>query len=147
MYITAFFTSGGSPKIGLSATITVYDLSDNSKVVDGAAMSEVAEGFYKYNFTTRDVTKAYSVICDSVTLTGAERYAVTNIAESTLADVLEGTTTFIQAVRIILSAVAGKSLGFGSKNVYFRDVADSKNRITAVLDKRGNRISMSHDGD
>ena len=147
MYIIAFFADKGTPKTGLTPTVTVYDLSDNSKSVDAKDMTEVGEGGYKYNFTTRDVSTAYYVICDSVTLTGGDRYAVSDIEASTLADTLEDSTTLLQAIRIILAATAGITTGFPSKKVYFRDVADSKNRITATLDKKGNRTIIVLDGD
>ena len=146
MYISVYFSDSGTPKTALAPKVTVYKVSDNSKVVDAQAMTEIAEGFYKYNFTTRDVSEAYVYICDSVTLTGADRYAVDDIAASTLGDVLEGTTTLLQAFRVILAAVAGKSTGFGSKDVYYRDVADSKNRIAASLDRKGNRTDITLDG-
>lgn len=146
MYIPAAFFENGAPKTGLTPTITIYDLSDNSKVVNAKNMTEVAEGGYKYNFTTRDITKSYYVICDSVTLTGGDRYAVSDIEVSPLSAVLEGTTTFTNALRIILAAVAGLSTGFGSKNIAYRDVADSKDRIVGKLDRKGNRTGITLDG-
>lgn len=79
MWISAFFNNSGTPTTGLSAIITIYKVSDSSKVVNSTAMTEVAEGFYKYNFTTRDNTEAYTYICDSVALAGTERYAIGDI--------------------------------------------------------------------
>ena len=73
--ITAFFTNRGTPTTGLSPTIRIRDLADNSLVITDAAMSEVGDGFYKYNFTSYDETKDYTFRADGTsTLTGSDRY-------------------------------------------------------------------------
>ena len=41
MLVTAYFSEDGLPKTGLSPTLDIIDLSDNSIVVNGEAMSEV----------------------------------------------------------------------------------------------------------
>ena len=75
MWVTAFFTNGGTPELGLSATVRIRKLSDDSLVVTDAAMSEVGDGHYKYDFTAYDENINYAIRCDgSATLSGAERY-------------------------------------------------------------------------
>jgi hypothetical protein len=75
MYILTYFTENGSPKTGLSATIRIRDLSDNSLVITDVSMSEVGDGFYKYDFSTYDNTVDYSIRCDGgAVLTDDERY-------------------------------------------------------------------------
>ena len=74
MYFTAYFSESGVPKTGLSPTITIQKVSDNSVVVNAQAMTEVGNGFYKYSYTT-DNDESYVGVADSVTLTGSERYA------------------------------------------------------------------------
>lgn len=59
---------------------------------------------------------------------------------------VEGTLTGTQWQRVVLAAVAGKTSGAGSTTVYFRDVADSKNRIVGLLDGSGNRATITLDG-
>ena len=76
MNISAYFSVSGVPSTGLSPTITIYDVSDGSEDVSAAAMTEIASGFYTYAFSAIDISKEYVAICDSVTLTGSERYAV-----------------------------------------------------------------------
>ncbi len=61
-------------------------------------------------------------------------------------DVIEGTLTLRQAVRIFLSALAGKSSGGGTSTITFRDLADTKNRISATVDADGNRTAVTLDG-
>lgn len=60
-------------------------------------------------------------------------------------EVIEGSTTLRQALRLILATAAGKSSGGGTSTVTFRDMADSKNRISASVDANGNRTSVTRD--
>jgi len=62
-----------------------------------------------------------------------------------LDEVIEGTTTLRQAIRLFLSALASKSSGGGTSTIKFRDVGDSKDRITATVDSDGNRTAMTLD--
>jgi hypothetical protein len=61
-------------------------------------------------------------------------------------EVIEGTLTFRNVLRIIKSALAGLSTGGGTPNVAFRSDDDTKDRITATVDAQGNRTSISVDG-
>ncbi len=53
--------------------------------------------------------------------------------------------TLRQALRLVLSGIAGKISGAGTANVLIRDVNDSKNRISAVVDASGNRSTVTKD--
>lgn len=66
--------------------------------------------------------------------------------DSIIDEVVEGTLTLRQAVRLFLSALAGKSAGGGTTTITFRDKADSKNRISATVDADGNRTAITLDG-
>jgi len=66
--------------------------------------------------------------------------------DAILDEVVEGTTTLRQMLRIFISALAGKSSGGGTVTLSFRDLADGKNRITATVDVNGNRTNMTLDG-
>jgi hypothetical protein len=57
-------------------------------------------------------------------------------------EVVEGTTTSRQATRLVLSTLTGKSSGGGTATVIFRDIGDTKNRISATVDADGNRTSI-----
>lgn len=74
MLIFSFFTDAGVPKTGLTPTIDVWE-SDGTQVVTAQSMTEVAGGFYKYDFTTYDESKDYSIRADgTATLNNSERY-------------------------------------------------------------------------
>lgn len=77
--ITSFFSEDGLPKTGLTPLIKIRDLSDDSIVINNAAMDEVADGFYKYVFTYQ-AYKQYTVVVDGGnTLIDAERYVFTSL--------------------------------------------------------------------
>jgi hypothetical protein len=60
---------------------------------------------------------------------------------------LEGTYTAEQMMRIMVAALAGKLSGADTGNIAIRDIADTKDRITATTTVEGNRTSVSLDGD
>ena len=59
---------------------------------------------------------------------------------------LEGSLTWEESQRIILSALAGKLSGAATTNVKIRDQADTKDRIDATVDSSGNRTAVTVDG-
>jgi hypothetical protein len=75
MYILSFFTDEGSPKTGLTPTIKIRDVSNGSLLINGSSMSEVGDGFYRYNYAAYDSEKDYAVVCDGgISLNDADRY-------------------------------------------------------------------------
>ena len=101
-------TNDGAPATGLTdVVIYIYDLSDNSLVVDGAAVTEVARGGYKYDFTDYDEDLDYFVSWDaSVELAGDENHAEQFIPARTyeladkddIIDTVEGVWMFIMMI-------------------------------------------------
>ena len=85
MKITAYFASDGEPAEGLTPTVKIRDLLDNSVVVNSAAMSEVGDGFYKYEFADYDSNHDYVILCDGgALLNGAERYSIATTEAKTI---------------------------------------------------------------
>jgi hypothetical protein len=60
-------------------------------------------------------------------------------------EVIESGFTAAEILRLIASVLAGKSSGGGSSPITFRDLADSKDRITATVDESGNRTEVVKD--
>jgi hypothetical protein len=60
-------------------------------------------------------------------------------------EVMEGTTTARQSMRLANSANGGKVAGAATTNVTIRDLADSKNRVDATVDADGNRSAVTLD--
>ena len=78
---------------------------------------------------------------------------ITTIVESTSnltaagvwSEVLEGSMTAEGMMRIFMSILAGKASGLDTLNPVFRDMLDTKDRVTAVTDANGNRPSVTLD--
>lgn len=82
MQLVAYFTSGGTPATGLSPTLNIWGV-DGTVYGSGLAMSEVAGGFYNYNYTGYDYTVDYVFRAYESSLPTAEQYVVaTNEADS-----------------------------------------------------------------
>lgn len=60
-------------------------------------------------------------------------------------EVVEGSTTLRQAVRLMLASLVGKATGGGTSTVSFRDLADTKNRVVMTTDANGNRTAVTRD--
>lgn len=59
--------------------------------------------------------------------------------------VVEGTRTVQQSLRLMLAALAGKVSGAAGTTVTIRDADDTKDRIVATVDTDGNRSAVSLD--
>lgn len=57
-------------------------------------------------------------------------------------EVVEGSYTYAEFMRIMFSVMAGLTSGSGTEDVRFRDLADSKDRVQVTLDEQGNRIAI-----
>ncbi len=63
-------------------------------------------------------------------------------------EVVEGTVTLRQAIRLFLSVLTGKSSGGGTATITFRDIGDTKNRLQVTVDAQGNRTAVgTRDGE
>jgi len=143
MLVLAIFTEAAVNKTGLYPKIAIYRLDTNTLFVDAADMVEVGNGQYSYDFSAWDPAIDYSVICDSVLLTGSERYAYSSISASR---VIESTLSEDDILRILLSKASGTATGGGSTQIVFNDIAGAKDRIVMNVDGRGNRSVVALDG-
>jgi len=82
---------------------------------------------------------------DIAAIAGAIGALVNLTADDVLDEVVEGTLTLRQIHRLLLSALAGLASGGGTPILTFRDIADTKDRITATVDKAGNRTAVIRD--
>ncbi len=60
-------------------------------------------------------------------------------------EVVDGSTTARQSLRLANSANGGKLSGAATTTVTIRDLADTKNRVVATVDASGNRTAVSRD--
>jgi hypothetical protein len=75
-------------------------------------------------------------------LTAGER---TSIAAAVWAAVAEGAHTFADLMRGVAAFAMGKSSGGGTATIVFRDLGDTKDRITATATNAGNRTAVTRD--
>lgn len=147
--VMAFMTDSAdhlAGKAGLTLTITA------SK--NGAAFASITptvndrgSGWYELLLTTSH-TDTFGDLALHVTGTGADPTDVrlevgdAGAASSVWAYVVEGSIKAVEAIRLALSVLTGKSSGGGTATVVFRDTGDSKNRISATVDANGNRTAV-----
>lgn len=87
------------------------------------------------------------VITASVVGTGAiDADALAADAVDEIFDELAETNLSLREfIRLGAAVLFGKSSGGGGSTIYFRDVNDTKNRITATVDSSGNRTAVTRD--
>jgi len=68
-----------------------------------------------------------------------------NPSDAGLDEIAEGTTTQRQSIRLANAANGGKTSGMETTAATIRDLADSKDRVTATVDRHGNRSSVTLD--
>jgi len=87
---------------------------------------------------------------DATVSSRATAASIAALNDISVADIMtyvtEGVLTFEQMMRIFQAVLAGKSTGGGTAIIRFRDVADSKDRVTATVDANGNRTAIVVDG-
>jgi len=75
MLITTQFLNAGVPAIGLAPTIRIRDVLTGALIITDAAMTEIGDGMYKYDFVGYVGGTDYAIRADGgVTLTGSDRY-------------------------------------------------------------------------
>jgi len=88
--VLAFFTNDGVPQPGLTPTVRIRDISDNSLVVTDQAASEVGDGWYKYDFVAYDSAEEYAIRFDGgAALADSDRYT-SGTNDSFVDDIADG---------------------------------------------------------
>lgn len=123
--------SSGEVTVGTSNDKTGYEISGSINTLDGLNDFDPS---------------ADSVTVDTVNDKTGYRLSATGV-DDILDETYEGTTTFRQFLRVAAAALFGKSTGFGTGSVKYRDEADSKDRVSASVDTSGNRGSVTLDKD
>ena len=76
------------------------------------------------------------------TLTSGSAPSAADNAAAVLAANIEGTVTLAESLRLHNAVLAGKVSGAGTGTEVFRDINDTKPRITATVDSSGNRTAI-----
>lgn len=76
-WVSVNITESGAPKLGLTPTITIYDLDATVPLVGSYAMTAIASGIYVYDLSSvpnYHGAGTYVALIDAGALSGAERY-------------------------------------------------------------------------
>lgn len=161
----------GAPKTGDSANLTPYVSKDYGAVTVLATTTATemdatnAKGWYSFTlaqaetsgdallFTGKSST-ANAFVVGALIYTDPPNFSALSLDGSGKVDAsllldlsngVETSWTLRQALRIILSAIAGKASGLATTTATYRDMADTKNRISATVDSSGDRSAVTLD--
>lgn len=137
--IEAEATGGGTPNLWKMTSMGKF-LPDDSLSAAAAASDLGTElGTAVWATTTRTLTATgLDLILANSTFAGA-------MADAVWDETIDGSLTGRQSVRLINSACHGKASGLATATAVYRDVADTKDRITATVDADGNRSAVTRD--
>lgn len=77
---------------------------------------------------------------------GGSAPSASDVADAVWQRAIESGMSAEQMSRIMFAVLAGKVSGAGTASEHFRDMADTKDRLTVVADEFGNRTSIIADG-
>jgi len=145
MWILAFFTNNGEPALGLSPLVKVLDVETGLTVVNDENMTETGDGFYRYSFETYEPSRDYAVICDSVTLSGSERYTYASSGEyAEVLDSIESTVGLVDIRTILLRKIQTNRLELSDGDtdnwILYDDDKSTPFLTFSVQDKSGSLI-------
>lgn len=114
---------------GSAASVTgaVGSVTGAAGSVTGSVGSVAAGGITSSSFAAGAVT-ASALAADAV--------------DEIIDEPVEGSVTLRQAIRALLAYTAAKVSGGGTTTIVYRDLADTKNRITLTVDASGNRSAV-----
>jgi hypothetical protein len=115
-----------------------------------SVVSELTTGFNIGTNVTNTRIASSVIVNDSVTTkvidNGTNTYYGADVAAGAVwQHQIEGTYTAEEVTRLIAAAVAGKASGLDTLSPVFRDINDTKDRITASTDTSGNRSVVTVD--
>lgn len=119
----------GTDNAALASVCTEARLSELDAATGGKMANQVD---VIQTDTTTDIPASISALND---------IAVTDITGAEVDN--DGTAISLAgALKLVLSVLTGKSSGGGTTTIVFRDINDSKNRISATVDSSGNRTAV-----
>jgi len=97
------------------------------------------------NIVIQCVDAAGAEWCDQLINLQTTANQLDDIPAAVWAVAVDGATTAAESMRLQNSALGGKATGMGTTTAVFRDLADTKARITATVDTDGNRSVVNRD--
>lgn len=129
----AYARLGAPAGASVSADIAAIEAQTDDIGAAGAGLTALATAAELLKVPKSDSTVSFNAT------------ALAAIADAVADEAYDGTVTLRQSVRGLNSASLGKLSGAATTTVAVRDLADSKDRITATVDASGNRSAISTD--
>ena len=132
---------GATKTVTLEADPAIFTMAagDLITILPPAALTANAVGTGE--FTQAAADKVWSTATRALTDKVDFRLSTTGVADI-WAYAIEGTWTAVMYMRLFASALLAKCSGMGTATAVFRDVDDTKNRISATVDADGNRTAV-----
>ena len=134
----------------LVVTANVYDTlcSTDSLDVNVTSLADDVITAAKFDESTAFPLKSADTGSTQVARVGADGDTLETLSDEIAAkmassEVIEGTYTLKDAIRIILAFAAGKVSGGGTASIKFRSTGDDVDRIQATVDAYGNRTAIT----
>lgn len=140
-------TGDSFARIGVAgAGLTNIDLPNQTMDIVGNIIGSLAGSVGSVVGAVGSVTGAVGSVTAPVTagtVTDKTGYALSAAGNDLVWDeVMEGTTTARESLRLANSANGGKLSGAATANILIRNIGDSKNRVDATVDASGNRTAV-----
>lgn len=111
----------------------------------GAALSSASSGGGGGGLDAAGVRAAIGLASANLDTQLAALPTAAENADAVWDEAVDGSTTARESMRLQNSALGGKATGMGTTTAVFRDLADTKARITATVDTDGNRSVVNRD--
>lgn len=149
-------TDGMTPETGEAAGQPQISTNGGSWANTSATLTAIGNGRYYVELTAGELGTLGNLQLRYKSANTAEAIASAQVvlhdpftAALTAAGVwdytVEGAYKAKEFLRLMAAVLFGKATGLGTTTVYFRDMADTKNRVVATVDSVGNRSSQTHD--
>ena len=141
-------TDAGFYTVGAWFTVVVSAITVDTQTVSFiAAQFRLMAAENVAGVPAADTTHAAGTAWGSGAITAASLAsdAGTELADAVHDEVVEGTTTLRQMMRGFAAVLMGKASGLATTTAVYRDVGDTKDRITATVDADGNRSVVTRD--
>lgn len=138
--------SGTISAAALQAIINLAAALTGSGSVTAASLALIVqlEADLTASGTVTGALRGTAGLSADITVTGTG-LTIENVASAVWQEALEGGVTAEELMRLMAAVLAGKVSGAGINAPVFRDVNDTKDRVSATTDASGNRTSVSTD--
>jgi hypothetical protein len=149
---SADFIVGDVPAPAVIASYVRTELTAELARIDTTISSRLAAADYiaPDNTLLNLISSIVSARLDTTVssrLAAASYVAPNNAALAELLGLLTSDTfdglTFAQVMKVMMGVMAGKTVGWGTPNVAFRNVSDAFDRVSALMDVKGNRLVVT----